>query len=324
LEDRECLFLLGTGGWETNESLEGVVEEPLETSQGTNHDNTNWETVPETAEADLGVDTGDSRAHGLGGLLLGVDLGDHDVGRVGDNGTEDTSNVTTKEGDTSLSVDRVFFLLLWKVSVDGKDSVFERGELNHGVWDLSEPQRSDTLVQTTETFSSNQFLETVHKARSVWWDGGLGLDLDGLPWTEKNISNELSRSRSNQEKTSLVLDSVLLTSPVGILLLEQLVETVFTGTLEGVTNQSGTETSEDTTQSLLGNDGSPGLEVALVKRGVNLSSALDQIQWGHGSVGQTTGYIKETLLAHFSYFFSMFSFSPVFFLGASPQTPSSG
>lgn len=37
--------------------LEAVVDEPLEGRKGTDHSNTDWETVPETLEADVAVDS---------------------------------------------------------------------------------------------------------------------------------------------------------------------------------------------------------------------------------------------------------------------------
>ena len=73
--------------------LEGIVDEPLEGGKGTDHDDTGSESSPESSEADLRVDGSDSGL-GLAGLDGGVELGNHGIGRVGDNSAEDTSNVT--------------------------------------------------------------------------------------------------------------------------------------------------------------------------------------------------------------------------------------
>ena len=280
-------LFLGTGGGETNVTLERVVKEPLETGEGTDHDNTDGETVPETTETNLGVDTADGLAGGLTGLLLSVDLGDHDISRVGDNGTEDTGNVTTEEGDTGLGKEGVLLLGLGELSVDELDSLLEGGELNHGVRNLAGPEGRETLVKVTEALSGSDLLVTVKDRGGEGGDGGLGLDLNGLPGAEKDVGNQLSRSGGSKVKNSSVLVGSLLTNNVGVLLLEELVETVLTGTLERVTNKSGTETGEDTTGTLSGDDGLPGLEVTGVKAGVNLSAALDEIEGGDSSVGST-------------------------------------
>lgn len=85
----------------------------------------------------------------------------------------------------------------------------------------------------------------------------------------------------------------LLTNNVGVLLLEEFVETVLTSTLERVTNNGSTKTSENTTETLGSNDRSPGLKVTGVERGVYLSAALDKIKGSDSSVGRTAGCRKK-------------------------------
>lgn len=77
--------------------LEGVVDEPLEGGEGTDHNNTGSKSSPESSESNLAVDGADSGL-GLAGLEGSVELGNHGVGGVGDNGAEDTSNVTREDG----------------------------------------------------------------------------------------------------------------------------------------------------------------------------------------------------------------------------------
>lgn len=286
-------LFLGTSGGETNVGLERVVKEPLETSEGTNHNNTDGETVPETTETNLGVDTANGLAGRLTGLLLSVNLGDHDISRVGDNGTEDTGNVTTEERDTSLGKERVLFLRLGKLSVDKFNSLLERSKLNHGVRNLTGPKGRKTLVKSTETLGSSDLLVTIKNRGSEGGDRGLGLDLNGLPRAEQDICNQLSGSRTGKVNESSVLVGSLLTNNVGVLLLEELVETVLTGTLEGVTDDSGTETGEDTTETLGSNDRLPSLEVTSVETRVDLSAALDKIKGSDSGVGRTASWIKK-------------------------------
>jgi hypothetical protein len=44
----------------------------------------------------------------------------------------------------------VVVLGTWESSVDHLDDGFEGGEFHHGVWNLSTPERIDTLVETVE------------------------------------------------------------------------------------------------------------------------------------------------------------------------------
>lgn len=206
---------------------------------------------------------------------------------MGDNSTEDTGNVTTEERDTSLGKEGVVLLGVGEVRVDQLDGSLESGELNHGVGNLSGPQGGKTLVEAGNTLSSNHLLQAIESTGSEGGHGGLGLDLNGLPGTEQDISNNLSGGGGGEVDEGLVLLSILGTDKVTVLLLEELVETVLTSTLERVTDKGGTNTGPDTTKTLRGNDGSPGLHVGGVERGVHLSSALDEIKRGDESVGNT-------------------------------------
>jgi hypothetical protein len=86
-----------TSGGQTNVDLEGVVHEPLKGSQGTNHEDTHAKTTPDTNRSHFSEDLANRRTSGVL-----VQLGDHRVGRVRDDGAEDTSDVTSGEGDTEL------------------------------------------------------------------------------------------------------------------------------------------------------------------------------------------------------------------------------
>ena len=90
---RLCSYSLATGGLEADCYLEGVVDPPLETSEGTNHDNSCADTVPEALETDVLVDLGDLLADRSARGLL-VQDGNHSVSGVGHNSAEDTSKVT--------------------------------------------------------------------------------------------------------------------------------------------------------------------------------------------------------------------------------------
>lgn len=105
---------------------------------------------PETREADVFVDPADSRARALAWLALRVELRDHHVGWVRNDGTEDTSDVTSREGNTSLSSLRVVGLLTGKAVVHHFDDGLKGSKFHHGVWDLTAPERIDALVKPSK------------------------------------------------------------------------------------------------------------------------------------------------------------------------------
>jgi hypothetical protein len=66
----------------------------LEAGKGTNHEDSCSKTLPESSETDLTVDLGDLGTSGLVGSSPLVKDGDHGISGMGDDGAENTSNVT--------------------------------------------------------------------------------------------------------------------------------------------------------------------------------------------------------------------------------------
>ena len=129
------------GGLETGGDLEGVVDPPLETGKGTNHEDTGTEAGPEAVEADAGVDLASS-------ATLLVHDGDHSVGGVRDDSAENTSPVTRHEGDHQLEALRVGVTGSSEdVAVEETDGLLEGDELDDSVGDLTAPEGNDTLVE---------------------------------------------------------------------------------------------------------------------------------------------------------------------------------
>ena len=137
-------------GWLEAGGGEGNIHHPLQASQSTNHDNPDGETVPETHKSDIGVDAAHGGAESFTGQAIGVELADHHVGRVRDDGAEDTGKVATRECDASLSAFTVVGLRAGEVVVDHFDNSLEGGELHHGVWDLAGPEGVETFVEAVE------------------------------------------------------------------------------------------------------------------------------------------------------------------------------
>lgn len=152
----------------TASDLEGVVDPPLETSEGTDHDDTGAKTVPEAREADSVVDL-------ARGTSLLVHDGDHGVGGVRNDSAEDTSPVAGQEGDHKLEVLGVGLTRSSEdVGVKGTDGLLESDELHNGVGDLSAPERGYTLVEAVPAF-------VLHDSRPALTEGkGEGALVRGL------------------------------------------------------------------------------------------------------------------------------------------------
>ncbi len=100
----------------------------------TNHEHTCTKTFGcQSSESNLAGDSSDRLA-----LVLNLSkLGYKRVGGVGDDGTDDTSNVTRGKGDTELGTFRVGVLGFGEdVGVEQLDSLLEEVELGHSVGDL--------------------------------------------------------------------------------------------------------------------------------------------------------------------------------------------
>ena len=80
----------------TEPDLDTVVDEPLGGSEGTDHDDPGHKSLPDAHEAELLQSLAGSRSLGH------VHLGDDSVGRVRDDGAEDTGNVTGSKSHHQL------------------------------------------------------------------------------------------------------------------------------------------------------------------------------------------------------------------------------
>lgn len=138
-------MLLGGGaasssGCQTDCGLEGVVDIPLETSEGTDHDDPGHETSPEALETNLTVDLAHLLSESAGRVTLGDQLGEDGIGGVGHHCAEDTGKVAGSEGNAQLSGLAVVLLALGEdVIIEISDEPFEGDELHNCVGDLSAP-----------------------------------------------------------------------------------------------------------------------------------------------------------------------------------------
>jgi len=277
-----ALLLATSRGWQTNRHLESVINTPLQTSESTDHHNTKWKSSgEETHHSHL--------VHNLShsGSLGRVELGHKVIGRVGNDGAEDTSNVTGQETDAELlGLGALGLRLGHDVLVEGNHGVLKAGELHHSVWDLSAPEWSETLVQTSISFCGHKLRETITESLGETWNS-LDLHLDGFERTEHDISEELGTGGTGQEHESLVLLGVLSTDLVGVVLLEEFVQAELSSSLRGVPEEGGHPTPHEACQTLLLGEHAEAGEDAPVLAGVGLHVTLDHIERSDKGVCKT-------------------------------------
>lgn len=101
-------------------------------------------------------------------------------------------------------------------------------------------------------------------------------DTGSLERAEGDVGDELGARGRSEVDSSAVVDSVLVADQVDAALLEELVSTELEGTLEEVTGKGGTETSQESAGTLLGDDLTETANEALVVGGrVELDPRLD-------------------------------------------------
>lgn len=143
----------------------------MEASKGTNHEDSGTETLPESTESNLAIDLLDLGDGGTTSSSL-VEDGDHGVSWMGDDGAENTGNVTRHEGDHELGALGVGALWLGEyLLVEGGDNLLESDELDNGVWNLSSPEWLKTLVESRGTLSG---LDLLVSGKSRGWEFTLG------------------------------------------------------------------------------------------------------------------------------------------------------
>mmetsp|Transcript_245 Transcript_245/g.458 ORF Transcript_245/g.458 Transcript_245/m.458 type:complete len:391 (-) Transcript_245:267-1439(-) len=278
------LLLLATRGWQSNGHLEGVVDTPLQSCEGTDHHNTKWKSSSEQANHAHLVD---DLSHGS--TLGGVQLGHQVVGWVGNDGAEHTSDVTGHETDTQLLGLRALLLRLWHdILVQSLDSVLEAGELHHSVRDLSPPKRSETLVEAAVSFVSNKLWESIAESLGETRDS-LNLHLDSLEWAKKNVGEELSTCTTSQEDHGLVSLFLLWSNHVSVVLFEKLVQSELSGSLGRVSKQGWDPSSDETGEALLLGDDTETGHDALVFLRISLHVTLDDVERGDHGMGKSTG-----------------------------------
>jgi len=275
---------------DTTDGTEGLldvsVDGELTGSEGTDHEETGTETGEGSLESELLGDLDETGGGSLSWKTLGlVDLGEHGIGWLGDNGSGETSNQTGTQVDTGLS--EIGGGGLVDNSVDSLRDLLVDDELGHGVWNLLEQDWAETGVESSDTLSGGNLGETGDKT-----GGELGVrdetDTGGLKWAEGDIGEELGKSRGGEVNGGTVLGSNIITQNVDRLLLEELVTSELEASLERVTSEGWSQSSEESASTLRSDDLAETTNHTLVVNSwLELDSGLDDIDWGKSTVGDT-------------------------------------
>jgi hypothetical protein len=118
----------------TERTLDVTVDGELTSGQGTDHEETGTKTSERSTETELASNLEETAGGALTWETLGlVDLGQHGIGWLGDDGGSKTGNETRAEIDGSVGGRAGGSLV--NGLVKGLGDLFVDDELGHGVWD---------------------------------------------------------------------------------------------------------------------------------------------------------------------------------------------
>ena len=292
------------GAGQAELDLDSVIDEPLESGEGSDHDDSGTQSSPHALQNKIKLGKimercelcTDFESEGLCGVSDAGSLGlvhvAHDgVGGMGDNGAEDTGDVSGSEGDNELlGLGALGPGLGDHVGINGLHSPLKAGELHHGVGDLSAPQGDQGLVEAIDTLILQDFGEGFPQSGGEGaGQRGLHPNLDRLHRRQSNVSHKLSRAGSGQIERGPVEVSVLFTHKAGVDVLEDLIESKLADSLGGVANGGGGPAKTKSLHSTLSYCDLEAITQGLVLLLVDLEPALDQVKGGHSGVSEATG-----------------------------------
>ena len=205
-------------------------------------------------------------------MSVSVQLADHDIGRVTDDGTSDTGNIPTQETHPGLLQRVVALLWFSQRGVDVIDRRLKGGELHHCIWNLPAPERVETLVQPSDTLLRRHLAPSLPQRAGEWRNRRLHPYLDRLQRTQRDVREELRRRRRREVDDRFVGVGEHLVA-VGVF--EDLVEAIFARTLERVADEGGGPAKENAAETLCFVNRAPGADVGGVNFGVHLAAAFD-------------------------------------------------
>ena len=220
-------------------------------------------------------------------MSVSVQLADHNIGRVTDDGTSNPRNIPTQETHPGLLQGVVALLWFPQRRVDVIDRRLKGREFHHCVWDLPAPKRVQTLVQSSDTLLCRHLAPSLPQRASEGRNRRLHPYLDRLQRTQRDVRQELCRRRRREIDDGFVGVREHL---IAIGIFEDLVEPIFARTLERVADEGGGPAKENAADTLCFVNCAPGADVGRVDFGVDLAAAFDEIEGCDG-----LEYVSEIL-----------------------------
>ena len=188
-----------------------------------------------------------------------------------DDRTPNPCDVATQERHARLLQRIIRLLRLPQRRIYVVDRRLERRKLHHRIRYLPAPQRIQALIQAAIPFLLHNLAPSFPHIGCKGGQRCLHTHFDRFEWAEGQVGEEFCTGGCAEVDDRFVGVGE---EPVAVEVLEDLVEAVFAGALEGVADEGWGPAEEDASEAFFGGDGAPGLEVGGVDFGVDLAAAF--------------------------------------------------
>jgi hypothetical protein len=279
----------------TKSALDITINSELASSQSPHHEQTRTNTAIRAPETQLLRNLDQTAGRALPRKTLGlVDLAQHGVGGLRDDGGGETGNEAGAEVDGGVHA-RGGLGLVEEVGVGVFGDFFVDDEFGHGVWDpgsrvsccscgslqclyvLLEQNGAETRVESAHALLPQDLAEptnqAIGKARLRHQSNTRRLER-----AERNIGEELGERGRSEVDGCAVLGRSLVAEEVDGLRLEELVAAELESALEEVAGKGWADTGQEGTGAVVGDDLADAADkAAVVGDGVELNAGLDAV-----------------------------------------------
>lgn len=190
---------------------------------------------------------------------------------MADNRAPNTSNIPAQETNPSLLQRIIALLRLPQRRIDIINRRFERRKLNHRIRYLPSPQRIQPLIQPPDPLLLRHLPPPFPQRAREGGDRRLHAHFDGLEGAEGQVGEEFGGCGRGEVDDCFVGVGE---EGVAVGVLEDFVEAVFAGALEGVADEGGGPAEEDAAEAFGFVDAAPGAHVGGVDFRVDLAAAF--------------------------------------------------
>lgn len=149
--------------------------------------------IPQALEANSAVDPAQRFPRALAGFHIAIELANHDIGRMANNGTPDAGDIATSKTHTRLRQRAIALLLAAQAGVNGIHGALKGRELDHGVGDLARPEGHDALVEARDAFLGDDLAPALAQVRGIGRQRRLHAHFDSFEGAECDVGEEFGR-----------------------------------------------------------------------------------------------------------------------------------